>query len=250
MINFETVKCFTNEDFELKRYVEAVAQYQKYGVATKGALNTLNSIQELLIKATLLAILMIMAASVYHSEMSIGSFMTVNAYIAQLFQPLNFLGNIYGNVIEALADMQNLGELLAVKAEISDIPGAKSLDLGNPVNGRFSSNSSHDGVKNIELVPSLQCSYSAAHIEFKGVHFHYPNQAADLGLQDLSFVVKPGTTTALVGQTGSGKTTIYRLLFRFYDVLRGSILINGQDIRHVTQKSLRKAIAVVPQVSI
>ena len=233
LINFETVKYFANEEYEIGRFRDTVRQYQKHNIATQASLALLNSAQQLDIQATALIALMISATSILHRTTSteyegtttkIGDFVSVNAYLLQLYAPLSFLGTIYSTVVQAFVDMGNLSDLLVVSPDVKDSPSATALRLVNK----------GSTVKR------------GAKIEFRGVSFHYPSQPTK-GVEDLSFVVEAGTTTAFVGPTGAGKSTVSRLLFRFYDVDAGQILVDGQDIARITQKSLRGAIGVVPQ---
>ena len=154
------------------------------------------------------------------SSSNIGAFVSVNAYILQLYAPLSYLGTIYSTVVQAFVDMGNLSEMLSVGPDVSDIHNAQQLVLRQPKDG--------------------------ARIEFSNVKFAYPSQPSK-GLRGVSFVVEPGTTTAIVGPTGAGKSTISRLLFRFYDCNNGTITIDNQNIANITQKSLRSSIGVVPQ---
>ena len=220
LVNFETVKYFANEAYEIERFKKAVVEYQKYNVATQASLALLNVTQQMDVQITMMIALCVSATTILHTldpTKSIGEFVSVNSYITTLFTPLSFLGTIYSTVIQAFIDMANLAELLTKQPDVKDPPSAATLRVKD-----------------------------AARIEFRNVHFSYPSQPSK-GLRDVSFVVEPGTTTAIVGQTGAGKSTIGRLLFRFYDVSGGSILINGQNIASVKQTSLRSCIGVVPQ---
>jgi len=219
LMNFETVKYFTNERYEIEDYSSSVKEYIKFSVSTQASLGMLNAIQQFFISATLGAVLTISAYRVAHGEMNVGDFVAINAYIVQLFAPLAFLGTIYNAIIQAFVDMQNLSDLLALEPDVKDKPGAKDIKL-NP---------------------------QGSEVEFRNVRFHYPALPPSTGLKGLSFTVKRGTTTAIVGHTGAGKSTIGRMLFRFYDIQSGEILIDGQNIANVTQHSLRKSIGVVPQ---
>jgi ABC-type transport system involved in Fe-S cluster assembly fused permease/ATPase subunit len=180
----------------------------------------LNIVQQFIIRATLLGGMFMSARSVVNGELDVGAFVAINAYIIGVFAPLSWLGTIYNAIITGIVDIQNLLQLLAEHPDVTDAPNATPLRV--PLRGGMD-------------------------IEFRDVHFHYPEQAVHRGLQGVSFVVKPGTTTAIVGHTGAGKTTISRLLFRFYDPDRGQILLGGQDIKIATQQSVRGAIGVVPQ---
>jgi len=252
MINFETVKYFTAEDYEAKKFSEAVQRYQAGSVQVQGSLSFLNVSQQVLLKTCLAVALSLSALGIQKridccvddmgcesgiSEccldvsgsqcpgMQVGDFVTVLTYTTQLFQPLNFLGSVYNSIVMAVIDLTSMSELLAEAPDVSDAPNA--IDL--PV-------TSTNGDKD-------------AAVEFDNVTFHYPTQPSGNGLRGLSFKMKRGTTTAIVGPTGAGKTTVSRLLFRYYDVLGGCVRINGIDVRYVTQKSLRQAIGVVPQAA-
>jgi len=219
LMNFETVKYFTNEQYEIEDYSSSVKQYIKYDVNTQASLGMLNAIQQFFISGTLGCVLCLSAYRVSQGDMNLGDFVAINAYIIQLFAPLSFLGTIYNAIIQAFVDMQNLSDLLALEPDVKDAPGATPLVL-NP---------------------------RGCEVEFRNVRFHYPALTPDTGLQGISFTVKRGTTTAIVGQTGAGKSTIGRLLFRFYDIQSGQVFIDGQDVSKVTQYSLRSSIGVVPQ---
>jgi len=225
LVNFETVKYFTNEDFESERYSKSVRDYQENSTVTQESLNVLNVLQQLIIYTTLVAGLYLAANDVLNGDASTGEFVSVNLYIIQLFTPLSFLGTVYNSVITAFIDMRNLGQLLAEKPEIVDGPGARELVINKSKGGG-----------NIGMG-----------VEFEAVKFHYPTQPKDNGLQDVTFCMKPGQTVAVVGHTGAGKTTLSRLLFRFYDAHEGEIRLNGENVLSLTQKSLRQNIGIVPQ---
>mmetsp|Transcript_32097 Transcript_32097/g.83228 ORF Transcript_32097/g.83228 Transcript_32097/m.83228 type:complete len:806 (+) Transcript_32097:23-2440(+) len=219
LINFETVKYFTNEEYERIRYRSAVSKYQSKSMATQASLSVLNIVQQIIVNITVGGGLLFAVWSVSRGTMDFGSFVAVNVYVLNLFQPLNFLGTIYNMLVTAVVDMKNFGELLAETPDIVDLPGA---------------------------VP-LRVAPGHAKIEFRAVHFHYRRQPTQNSLRDVSFVVPSGTTTALVGHTGAGKTTISRLLFRFYEPVSGDILLAGTNVRSVTQQSVRQSIGIVPQ---
>jgi len=164
---------------------------------------------------------MILACSAFIADGSIGQFVAVNMYIVQTFAPLSFLGTIYNMVINAIVDMASFGQLLAETGDVRDDPGAKICDA--------------------------KTASDCPMIEFRNVSFHYRTQPLERSIQNISFSTARGSTTALVGTTGSGKTTCTRLLFRFYDPVHGKILLNGQDVRSCTQKSVRENIGFVPQ---
>ena len=226
LINFETVKYFANEHLEVRQFKGAVEKFQSYNIGVQASLSLLNSTQQLDIQLTTLVSLCLAATTILHlskesgEPLQIGEFVSVNAYVLQLFTPLSFLGTIYSTVIQAFIDMHNLSELLLLSPDVKDAPHAPPLRLTDARRG--------------------------AHVEFRMVDFSYPTQQSR-GLRQLSFATPPGTTTAIVGPTGAGKSTISRLLFRFYDVDAGAVLVDGQNVSAVTQASLRHAIGVVPQ---
>jgi ATP-binding cassette subfamily B protein len=215
LLNFETVKYFGNEDYEARRYDETLADSQRTAVLSQQSLNVLNAGQQAIIAVALTLILWRAALGVVEGRMTIGDLVLVNAFMIQLYIPLNFLGVIYREIKQSLIDMDRMFSLLEQHREIADAPGAVPLAV------------------------------RGAEIRFEGVDFAY--DARRQVLHDVSFVVPAGSTTAVVGATGSGKSTLARLLFRFYDAGAGRVLIDGQDVRSVTQASLRAAIGIVPQ---
>ncbi|MDB5853386.1 MAG: transporter ATP-binding protein/permease [Herminiimonas sp.] len=215
LINFETVKYFGNEAYEARRYDEGLQRYETAAVRSQTSLSALNTGQSAIIAIAVTLILWRATQGVIDGTMSLGDLVLVNAFMIQLYIPLNFLGVIYREIKQSLADMERLFSLLDQHREIADPPGAKPL-------------SSH-----------------GAAIRFRHVDFSYETNRQILF--DVDFTIPAGTTTAVVGHSGSGKSTLSRLLFRFYDVGSGSISIDGQDIRQVTQDSLRAAIGIVPQ---
>jgi ATP-binding cassette, subfamily B, heavy metal transporter len=215
LLNFETVKYFGNEDYEARRYDETLADSQRTAVLSQQSLNVLNAGQQAIIAVALTLILWRAALGVIEGRMTIGDLVLVNAFMIQLYIPLNFLGVIYREIKQSLIDMDRMFSLLEQHREIADAPGAVPLAV------------------------------RGAEIRFEGVDFAY--DARRQVLHDVSFVVPAGSTTAVVGATGSGKSTLARLLFRFYDVGAGRVLVDGQDVRSVTQASLRAAIGIVPQ---
>lgn len=221
IINYETVKYFTNEKYEVERFTKSVRAFQHFSTSTQASLSLLNIVQQLVMNTTLMAGLLLAGKSVSEGRYSVGDFVAVNTYMVQLFTPLNFLGTVYNVIIQAFVDIRNLSELLAESPDIVDNKGAPALPLPPPERGMS--------------------------VEFRDIWFWYQGQPNHRGLRGISFVVPPGTTTALVGHTGAGKTTISRLLFRFYDPVRGQVLLNGHDIKQVKQQSVRRAIGVVPQ---
>jgi ATP-binding cassette subfamily B protein len=215
MLNFETVKYFANEEHEAQRYDAALRAYERAAVRSETTLTLLNLGQGTIIAAGLVAIMTLAARGVAAAEMTVGDFVLVNAYLIQLYTPLNFLGMVYRNIKQSLTDLEQMTALLAVKPEIEDRPDAPALIVGRGA------------------------------VTFRRVDFRYDFRRPILS--DVDFRVPPGSKIAIVGPSGAGKSTIARLLFRFYDVDAGGIEIDGQDIREVTQRSLRRAIGVVPQ---
>ncbi len=220
LINYETVKYFGNEEHEAQRYDHALARYERAAVRVQVSLNALNLGQAAIIAVGLTLIMLLAASGMRDGSMTVGKFVVVNTYLMQLYQPLNFLGVVYMTIKQGLVDMEQMFALLRVSQEIKDKPGAKALT-------------------------EHLSEGSAGEVIFQDVHFGY--QANRTILKGISFTVPAGGKLAIVGPTGAGKSTINRLLFRFYDVTAGRILIDGQDIRDVTQDSLRHTIGVVPQ---
>ena len=215
LLNYETVKYFGNEAHEAARYNRALARYERAAVRVQVSLNMLNLGQAAIIAVGLTIIMLMAANSMAAGEMTIGSFVLINTYLIQLYQPLNFLGMVYMTIKQGLVDMEQMFALLEVAPEVKDKPNAPPL-----------------------IAPSGE-------VRFETVRFGY-NQNREI-LHGVSLTIPAGKRLAIVGPTGSGKSTVSRLLFRFYDVTGGRILIDGQDIRDVTQNSVRAAIGVVPQ---
>jgi len=219
LLNFETVKYFGNEAFEASRYDQNLVRYQVAAVKSQKSLAVLNFGQQTIIAVGLVMILWRATLGVIDGSMTLGDLVLVNTLMIQLYIPLNFLGVIYREIKQALTDMDRMFSLLNTEKEIADVPNAKPLHVSNQGRG-----------------PDI-C--------FENVSFHY--EAKREILHDVSFNIPAGTITAVVGQSGAGKSTLARLLFRFYDVQSGKILIDDQNIMDVTQASLRKAIGIVPQ---
>ena len=219
LLNFETVKYFGNEAFEANRYDENLLRYQAAAVKSQKTLAFLNLGQQIIIAVGLMLILWRATAGVVDGTMTLGDLVLVNTLMIQLYIPLNFLGVIYREIKQSLTDMDRMFSLLSTDKEIADSPNAKSLQVENRGHG--------------------------PDVRFEHVSFRY--DAKREILRDVSFNIPAGTITAVVGQSGAGKSTLARLLFRFYDVQSGEILIDGQNIKDVTQASLRKAIGIVPQ---
>ncbi len=215
LLNYETVKYFSNENHEAERYNISLRGYEDAAVKSLTSLSVVNIGQAFIIAAGLVAVMYMAAGGVVAGHMSIGDFVLVNTYLIQLYQPLNFLGFVYRQIRQSLTDMEDMFSMLRIEREIQDSPDAKPLE----VNG--------------------------GRIEFENVHFRYEDDRAIL--KGVSFTVEPGKTVAVVGPSGAGKSTISRLMFRFYDVEKGAIRIDGQDLREMTQDSLRASIGIVPQ---
>ena len=215
LLNFETVRYFNNESHEVARLDEALADYEKAAVRTRESLSLLNVAQAGVVTLGVTLMLVIAAFDIRNGAMTVGDFVVVNTYLLQVAIPLNILGTVYREIRQSMVDMENLFALMDEKTDVADAPNAETLR--------------HEG----------------GVIEFQGVNFSYETDRTIL--KDISLVVDAGTTTAIVGYTGSGKSTISRLLLRFYDPQAGRILIDGQDLRELTQHSLREAIGVVPQ---
>src|SRR5688500_15400506 len=215
LLNYETVKYFGNEEYEAGRYDESLQRYERAAVRTRTTLSLLNMGQGLII-AIGVTILMVMAArGVVGGTLTIGDFVLVNTYLIQLYQPLNFLGFVYRQIKQSLVDMESMFALLGENIEVEDAPGARTLAVERGA------------------------------VAFRGVVFGYgPDRTI---LDGVSFTVPAGKRLAIVGPSGAGKSTISRLLFRHYDVNAGAVEIDGQDVREVTQASLRSAIGIVPQ---
>jgi len=215
LLNYETVKYFGNEAFEANRYDESMQRWEHAAVKSQTSLSLLNVVQSAIIATAVTLIMWRATAGVVGGTMTIGDLVLVNAFMIQIYIPLNFLGVIYREIKQALADMERMFALAAEHTEISDAPGASPLVVGT------------------------------GEVRFEHVDFGYePNRQI---LFDVSFTIPAGRTVAVVGPSGAGKSTLSRLLFRFYDVTGGRITVNGQDIRDVQQGSLRSAIGIVPQ---
>ena len=215
LLNFETVKYFGNEAHEAGRFDHSLARYQRAAVASQTSLAVLNIGQGAIIAAGLILVMGMAAKGVADGWMTLGDFVLVNTFLIQLYQPLGFLGTVYREIKQSLIDMERMFELLEVEREIEDAPDARVLAL------------------------------AGGDIVFDRVGFSYDGKRSIL--RDVSFRVPAGHTVAIVGPSGAGKSTISRLLYRFYEVGAGAISIDGQDIRGVTQASLREAIGIVPQ---
>jgi ABC-type transport system involved in Fe-S cluster assembly fused permease/ATPase subunit len=215
LINYETVKYFGNEDYEARRYDRSLESWETAAVKSQTSLSLLNSGQSLIIALAVTLILWRATQGVIDGKMTLGDLVLVNAFMIQLYIPLNFLGVIYREIKQSLADTDRLFTLLDQHREVADAPHARPLQVGG------------------------------AEVQFSHVDFSYESKRQILF--DVDFTIPAGATTAVVGHSGSGKSTLSRLLFRFYDINSGSITIDGQDLRDITQASLRQAIGIVPQ---
>ncbi len=215
LLNYETTKYFSNEDFEAKRYDKELAQWEVAKRKNRLSLFALNAGQALIIACAITAMMMLAANNVIEGTMTLGDFVLINAFMMQIFLPLNFLGFVYREMKGSLANIENLFSLLSVKPEIIENKDAKELVV------------------------------SKGRVDFKNISFSYK---AERGIiKNFHFSILPGEKVAVVGASGGGKSTLVKLLFRFYDVDEGSICIDNQDIKCVTLKSLRQAIGIVPQ---
>jgi len=215
LLNYETVKYFGNEQYEANRYDHHMERWEAAAVRNQTSLALLNSVQSVIIAIGITILMLLAASQVVKGQMTVGDLVLVNVYMIQLYMPLHFLGFVYREIRHSLADMEKMFSLLHEDREIADAPDAVMLQVGS------------------------------AAVRFDHVSFAYaPDRQI---LFDVSFAIPAGHKVAVVGASGAGKSTLSRLLFRFYDVQQGRILVNGQDIRGVTQKSLRAAIGIVPQ---
>jgi ATP-binding cassette subfamily B protein len=216
LLNYETVKYFNNEQFEAKRYDESLEKLRKARLKSQTTLSMLNTGQQLIIATALVAMLWRATQGVVEGRMTLGDLVMVNAFMIQLYIPLNFLGVIYREIKQSLTDLDKMFVLMEKEREVADAPAAVALKLAES--------------------PS---------VKFVNVNFAYePSRPI---LHDVSFEIPAGKTVAVVGASGSGKSTLARLLYRFYDIQNGSIRINDQDLRHLTQASVRESIGIVPQ---
>ena len=215
LLNYETVKYFGNEEFESQRYDSNMSVWEKAAIQSQNSLSLLNMVQGTVITIGVTSLLFLASKGIVDEQLTLGDFVLINAYLLQLFIPLNFLGFVYREIKNSLTDMEKMFSLLDKNLEIQDNENAKELHVA-------------DGC-----------------VRFEKVNFSY-NPERQI-LFDIDFEIPAGHTVAVVGTSGSGKSTLARLLFRFYDADQGRILINDQDIRDVTQHSLRRNIGIVPQ---
>ena len=219
LLNFETVKYFGNEEFEARRYDENLIRYQAAAVKSQQSLAILNLGQQAIIALGLVLILWRATLGVTNGSMTLGDLVLVNTLMIQLYIPLNFLGVLYREIKQSLTDLDRMFTLLTADKEVADAPDAQPIHISQP-----------------DVGPEVR---------FEHVSFHYDPKREIL--KDISFVIPRGTVTAVVGRSGAGKSTLARLLFRFYDVQSGKILLDEQEIKNVLQTSLRQSIGIVPQ---
>lgn len=215
LLNFETVKYFGNEGHEVRRYDDAMTRYRDAAYKTMGSLALLNVGQTLIFSGGLTLLMVMAGYGIARGTMTVGDFVLVNTFLLQLYAPLNMLGFVYREIKQSLIDMERMFQILGERPDVTDAPGAPPL---NVVRGE---------------------------VRFENVSFRYQSDRSIL--KDIDLTVPAGRTVALVGPSGAGKSTLSRLLYRFYDLEKGRILIDGQDISEVTQASLRRAIGMVPQ---
>ena len=215
LLNYETVKYFNNEQYEARRYDVNMERWEEAAIRNQTSLSVLNGGQSVIIAIGVTALMIMASQGVVSGKMTIGDLVLVNAFLLQLYQPLHFLGFVYREIRHSLADMEKMFDVLGQPPEVEDKPDAKELEVASGI------------------------------IKFESVNFGYDQKRQILF--DMDFEVPAGHKVAVVGHSGAGKSTISRLLFRFYDVDGGRILIDGQDIRDVTQASLRANIGIVPQ---
>ena len=243
LLNYETVKYFNNEEFEAKRYDENLEKFRAASVKSQTTLSLLNTGQQLIIATALVAMLWRATQGVVEGRMTLGDLVMVNAFMIQLYIPLNFLGVIYREIKQSLTDLDKMFTLMEREREIADAPDAPKLLISSKIDENTASAGVFIDYSATETI--AKTNFHSPDISFDNVHFAYePSRPI---LHGISFTVPAGKTVAVVGSSGAGKSTLARLLFRFYDVQQGTISIAGQDIKTVTQASVREAIGIVPQ---
>ena len=266
--NIEQVKCCNGEGYEIQRYSSAVALYNKSRIYILSATGILKISQQFIISATLLASLWITVTRVLRGDMNIGDFIAIHSYILGMFSPLNALGGNYNKIVQALVDVRQLVDLMDEVPTVRDLSNSISIPIISEKLS-FKKNMMRNDAEDIEMCAIGDSGVQESKdtfiekdmaIRFENVGFHYSNccdsgtndsdAPSRAGIENISFEVACGTTTAIVGSSGSGKTTLSRMMFRFYDPDKGRILFNDYDIRNYTQKSVRSCISLVPQDTI
>jgi len=256
LLNYETVKYFGNEAFEARRYDESLARWEHAAVRSQTSLSLLNTGQSAIIATAVTLIVWRATVGVLEGRLSLGDLVLVNAFMIQLYIPLNFLGVLYREIKQSLTDIERLFGLLDANREVDDAPAAPNLRLA-AVSASVATPTRAPAAKPAHAPPEppeppeppargdLERAALGPEVCFDAVDFHYePDRPI---LHRVSFTIAPGATVAVVGSSGAGKSTLARLLYRFYDVTGGGIRIDGQDLRSVSQTSLRAAIGIVPQ---
>ena len=256
LLNYETVKYFNNEEFEARRYDDNLEKFRRAAIKSQTTLSMLNTGQQLIIATALVAILWRATQGVVDGRMTLGDLVMVNAFMIQLYIPLNFLGVIYREIKQSLTDLDKMFTLMEKEREVADAPNAMALQLSAKTTEIAQNALKTTNLEVKTAVAGVFIAYAAINkvasndmespeISFQNVHFAY--EASRPILHGISFTVPAGKTVAVVGPSGAGKSTLARLLYRFYDIQQGSITIAGQNIKAVTQASVRLAIGIVPQ---
>ncbi|EUD69447.1 hypothetical protein C922_00310 [Plasmodium inui San Antonio 1] len=223
--NYENVKYFSNENYEIKRFCSALSNYNRYNLKILNSLGVLNSVQQLILNATLFFTLLCVIRMIVNDGADSGTFISVVVYTSNVFAPLTILGTLYANIVKAFTDISDLTDILREKVDMAEDSDLEQFSL-----------TSHEKKFGVS-------------IQFVDVNFHYPSEPQHMALKDVNIYIQPGTTCALVGHTGSGKTTISKLLYRFYDA-EGEIKIGGRNVSEYTRNSVRNIIGIVPQDTI
>ncbi|CAA9989670.1 multidrug resistance protein 2, putative [Plasmodium knowlesi strain H] len=223
--NYENVKYFSNENYEIKRFCSALSNYNRYNLKILNSLGVLNSIQQFILNGTLFFTLFCAIRMIVNDGADSGTFISVIVYTSNVFAPLSILGTLYANIVKSFTDISDLTDILREKVDMAEDSDLEAFTL-----------TSHEKKFGVS-------------IQFVDVNFHYPSQPMHMALKDVNIYIQPGTTCAIVGHTGSGKTTISKLLYRFYDA-EGEIKIGGRNVTEYTRNSVRNIIGIVPQDTI
>ncbi|ANQ09467.1 Multidrug resistance protein 2 [Plasmodium coatneyi] len=223
--NYENVKYFSNENYEIKRFCSALSNYNRYNLKILNSLGVLNSIQQFILNGTLFFTLFCVIRMIVNDGADSGTFISVIVYTSNVFAPLSILGTLYANIVKSFTDISDLTDILREKVDMAEDSDLEAFTL-----------TSHEKKFGVS-------------IQFVDVNFHYPSQPMHMALKDVNIYIQPGTTCAIVGHTGSGKTTISKLLYRFYDA-EGEIKIGGRNVTEYTRNSVRNIIGIVPQDTI